>query len=113
MTLRPVASLRERRRADGSTAYAVLWRDPRTESIADTIERLRDMYSEITYEGKRKVYLSRMTQRFKIETSEETDLERAARYKRDGLEVVTEAVDEGTIGTNDQEINKVLEAQGL
>jgi len=27
---RPVASLRERRRADGSTAYAVLWRDPRT-----------------------------------------------------------------------------------
>jgi tRNA(Ser,Leu) C12 N-acetylase TAN1 len=76
-----------------SVHYITLMRDPSCESIADTINRLTDMFSVVRYEGhgrhQRKIIEEKMTQRFKILSSIETDAERKARYERDGLEVIS------------------------
>lgn len=72
-----------------SVHYVTLMRDPTTESVGDTIDRLKDMYSIYTVDNKgNKHYESRMTSKYKILTAKETEEERNSRYERLGLEVV-------------------------
>ena len=71
-----------------------LMRDPsKGETVADTIKRLKLMYTSYHVEGtgkhQRVVIDEPMKQRFKLETAPETDEERIARYERDGLEVIS------------------------
>lgn len=114
-----------------------LMRDPsKGETVADTIKRLKLMYSSYHVEGtgkhQRVVIDEPMRQRFKLEMAPETDEERIARYERDGLEVISvtdgvttvEAVQyhenephalshPELIAVGDAEVEVALEVQGL
>lgn len=94
-----------------------LWRDPRKESVADTIKRLKLMYSITHVEGEgtkweRTVIDEPMSQRFRILTAEESDAEREQRRIDNGLTVVNN--EEPTlIEANDPVVEQALASAGL
>lgn len=98
-----------------SVHYVKLMRDPTTETVGDTIERLKDMYSVYTTDKRgNKHYEERMSQRFKVLTQQETDAERQARYEKLGLEVQPDGstIPQRVIGENNEPIITMVDAAG-